>query len=87
MLSFRPVFDDDFIPTAVDGVVEKDASDLSITAGRGSLTLRARTARQLTIHHLSGLVVRRVSLRAGEEQTVQLAAGVYVINGKKVIIN
>lgn len=87
MLSFRPVFDDDFIPTAVDGVVEKDASDLSITTARGSVTLRARTARQLTIYHLSGLVVRHVSLRAGEEQTVQLAAGVYVINGKKVIIN
>lgn len=87
MLSFRPVFDDDFIPTAVDGVADTDASDLSIAAGRGSLTLRARTARQVTIHHLSGLVVRHISLRAGEEQTVQLAAGVYVINGKKVIIN
>ena len=65
--------------------IERDA-DLAVIPGKGVITLMARAQKDVTIHAVSGITVDKCSLNAGETRTVAVPAGVYVINGVKMVV-
>ena len=65
--------------------VQRDA-DLAVIPGKGIITLIARAEKDVTIHAVSGITVDKCSLNAGETRTVAVPAGVYVINGVKMVV-
>ena len=65
--------------------VQRDA-DLAVIPGKGIITLIARAEKDVTIHAVSGITVDKCSLNAGETRTVSVPAGVYVINGVKMVV-
>ncbi|MBR5350812.1 MAG: hypothetical protein IK124_06230 [Prevotella sp.] len=87
MTKFRIVFGenlDDDNTTAINDAI-KDA-DLAVIPGKGTITLMARADKDVTIHAVSGITVDKCNLRAGDTRTVAVPAGVYVINGVKMIV-
>lgn len=60
--------------------------DLAVTSGRGTITVASREKNVVTIASLDGMQVDRVVLGAGECKTVSVPAGLYVVNGVKIIV-
>ena len=70
--------------TGIKGV-ERDA-DLAIIPGDGVITIMAKAEKEVTIHAVNGQTVDKCNLRAGDSRTVNVPAGVYVINGVKMVV-
>ena len=70
--------------TGIDKAISE--IDLMIRAGKGTLSLTATRAQDVTIHALSGMRMERVQLNAGESHVVSLPAGIYVVNGTKIVV-
>ncbi|MBQ7441741.1 MAG: hypothetical protein IJV52_09580, partial [Prevotella sp.] len=87
MSRFRIVFGENPYANETTGIneVQRDA-DLAVIPGDGSITLMARAQKDVTIHAVSGITVDKCSLNAGETRTVAVPAGVYVINGVKMVV-
>lgn len=85
--SFGLTFDDDdnLTPTDIQDVQEEIV--LKVTVGAGLITAEARKDAPLSVFNLSGQCVTRTIIKAGETRTIHLAPGVYVVNGKKMIVN
>ncbi|MBF1576690.1 MAG: hypothetical protein HXO17_07895 [Prevotella shahii] len=85
--SFGLTFDDDdnLTPTDIQDVQEEIV--LKVTVGAGLITAEARKDAPLSVFNLSGQCVTRTMIKAGETRTIHLAPGVYVVNGKKMIVN
>ena len=86
MTGFHVSFDDDWTTGISDITADSDNSGLQLMASHGSLSMRASTQAAVTIISASGATLYRTSLNAGETKTVNLSAGIYIVNGKKVII-
>ena len=70
--------------TGIDEAVAE--IDLMIRAGKGTLSLTATRAQDVNIHAVNGVNMKRVELEAGESQTVILPAGIYIVNGTKIVV-
>ena len=86
MGGFNVSFDDDWTTGISDITAESDNSGLQLMTSHGSLSMRASAQAVVTIISASGATLYRTSLNAGETKTVNLSAGIYIVNGKKVII-
>ena len=82
---FTVSFDDSWT-TGISDVNLAVSSDLTLTAGQGTLTMTADTDKKATVVSASGLQVWKGALRAGQSVTVNLPAGIYIVNGTKIII-
>ncbi|MDO4932094.1 MAG: C10 family peptidase [Prevotellaceae bacterium] len=65
---------------AVDGDV------LTATGGAGCITLKANADTKVYIATAGGAFVRTVTMSAGEQTTVNLPAGMYIVNKNKVVV-
>lgn len=74
-----------FNDTPTDIANAADA-DLIVKAGKGIVTMSASRAQDVNINTLSGMSMKRVDLNAGDTKTVNLPAGIYMINNVKVIV-
>ena len=85
LFSFWATLDEEFgTPT---GITDTNAvPDLAIVPGEGSLTASAREATVVKVYGSNGVMVWSVSLDRGETQTVTLPGGLYIVNGKKIIV-
>ena len=70
--------------TAVDGISVDEA--VAVFIDRGALEVVVPHDMDVTVHALSGALVARKSVKAGARVRIQLPAGIYVVNGVKVII-
>jgi len=70
--------------TGIDQAVAE--IDLVIRAGKGTLSLTATRAQDVNIHAVNGVNMKRVELEAGESQVVSLPAGIYIVNGTKIVV-
>lgn len=75
-----------FDPTTVGINDAKAEAYFSVTGGKGCLAIQCGKAQEATIYNMAGAMVRRVSLHEGLNAVNGLAAGIYVVNGKKVIV-
>ena len=85
MDGFTVSFDDNWT-TGISDVNSFVGSALTLTAGRGTLTMTADSDQKATVVSASGLQAWKGVLSAGQSVTVSLPAGIYIVNGKKVII-
>ncbi|MDY4952574.1 MAG: hypothetical protein SO098_08895, partial [Prevotella sp.] len=83
MAGFEVSFDE---PTSIDATPTIGGDGLRLEASRGSLILSASRAMPVSIASAAGVVVWRACMERGSRQTVALPAGLYIVNGKKVII-
>ena len=83
MAGFEVSFDE---PTSIDATPTIGGDGLRLETSRGSLTLSASRAMPVSIASAAGVVVWRACMERGSRQTVALPAGLYIVNGKKVII-
>ena len=85
MKGFFVSFDE--LENGTTGIDEAVAEiDLMIRAGKGTLSLTATRAQDVNIHAVNGVNMKRVELEAGESQTVILPAGIYIVNGTKIVV-
>lgn len=61
-------------------------ADLVAIPGRGTITFKAAADNDLQIVKANGMKVGRVVIGAGETQTVHVPAGLYIVNGAKLIV-
>ena len=86
MAGFNVTFDD-LLVTGIGSVTkDSDRSGVQLTAGRGSLSIKAYETVNVVVYSATGATMFRSNLTAGESKTIALTPGIYVVNGKKVII-
>ncbi len=87
LTKFRIVFGDYEGENSTTGInkVERNA-DLAVIPGKGIITLMARADKDVTIYAVSGMTVDKCNLKAGDTRTVTVPAGIYVINGVKMVV-
>lgn len=66
--------------------VEQKTDGLTIEGTAGALLIRSPYSQTLDIRNTQGILVKRVALRAGEQATTYLPAGIYIAAGKKVMV-
>ena len=57
-----------------------------IGGGNGMIVIKSSEAKNVNIYNLSGQKVAEASLSAGEQQTVSVRPGIYIVGGKKVAV-
>ena len=71
--------------TAIDDAW-KSKADLMIRSDKGSMTLTATRAQEVTIYSANGICVAKVNMQGGDTQTVSMPSGVYVVNNVKIAV-
>ncbi len=66
--------------------LQEKQMDMSVRAGRGTLTITSATDNQVRINSVSGVSHYNLNLGAGETKTVSVPAGIYVVNGVKILV-
>lgn len=95
ILSFRTTFVDsstsgvnrfliDFSDLSTSAVDAVDRAALSVFAERGMLRLVAGKTVHYAVYTVGGMLVEQGNMQAGEEHSVSLPAGIYIVNGLKV---
>lgn len=86
MIGFEVVTDDaEWETTGITDLTLK--ADLALQAGKGYITATATKSVHLDIYNANGMKVEAVTLNAGESRMMMLPAGLYIVNGKKIIVN
>lgn len=60
--------------------------NLAVQAGNGTITFAATVDSKVNIYTVTGTLASSVNVKAGSTETVNVPAGMYVINGVKVIV-
>lgn len=80
-------YDDYEAPGMATGICEiANKPDLMVRSGKGYITLTAARGQQVNIFNGSGIQYERLSLKDGDTHTVNLPAGIYIVNNVKVIV-
>ncbi|RQE02978.1 hypothetical protein [Prevotella intermedia] len=60
--------------------------DLAVQAGNGTITFAATADRKVNVYTVTGTLVNNISIKAGNTETINVPAGMYVVNGVKIIV-
>ena len=82
--AFNVLFGENEEATGITELAGK--ADLVAIPGRGTITFKAAADNDLQIVKANGMKVGRVVIGAGETQTVHVPAGLYIVNGAKLIV-
>jgi len=66
--------------------VAASASDLAVVPGVGTLTFVAKSAQTVSVYTAGGQHVARLTLGDGAQKTIAVPAGIYVVNGQKMLV-
>ena len=61
-------------------------ADMMIRSGKGFITITTTADQKFTIRAINGLTLRNVSVKAGSTTTVNLPAGIYIVNNTKITV-
>ena len=61
-------------------------ADMMIRSGKGFITITTTADQKFTIRTINGLTLRNVSVKAGSTTTVNLPAGIYIVNNTKITV-
>ncbi len=73
-------------PNTATGITEVDKVFTGVTTGNGYITITSDADTTYRIRSVSGQNVDALNLKAGETQTVNVPAGIYLVNGLKVLV-
>lgn len=83
--SFRFVFGENENESSDISALKRNA-DFAVIPGKGSVTLMAKVDNNVNVISANGTTVEKVALKSGEIRTIQLPAGIYLINGTKIVV-
>lgn len=85
---FGIVFDENNKETdGIENVLTGDNNDgINVSTGDRTITIAAPADTTVRIVHVGGNVLTTLSLKAGEQQTVTMPAGIYIVNDRKVVV-
>lgn len=66
--------------------IQVSGNSLTVQGGPGCMTLMSEMPRQVGIYNLQGQCIKYVAVEAGQQQNISLPSGIYVVEGKKVIV-
>lgn len=72
-------------PVGVHHIQVKD-NGLTVQGGHGCMMLMSEMPREVGIYNLQGQCIKYVAVEAGQQQNINLPSGIYVVEGKKVIV-
>lgn len=72
-------------PVGVHHIQVKD-NGLTVQGGHGCMMLMSEMPRKVGIYNLQGQCIKHVAVEAGQQQNISLPSGIYVVEGKKVIV-
>lgn len=61
-------------------------NSLTVQGGHGCMMLMSEMPRQVGVYNLQGQCIKYVAVEAGQQQNISLPSGIYVVEGKKVIV-
>lgn len=64
----------------------KQVADLGVKAGHGTLTIASKIDNNVRVNGVNGVARYNIDMKAGEVKTVNVPAGIYVVNGVKIIV-
>lgn len=86
MIGFEVVTDDaEWETTGITDLTLE--ADLALQAGKGYISATAKKSVHFDIYNTNGMKVEAVTLNASESRMMMLPAGLYIVNGKKIIVN
>jgi hypothetical protein len=71
-------------PTGINDVTRR--IDTGIRAGKGTITIMSAIDNNVKIYTAGGMNYYNIDMQAGETKTVEVPAGIYIVNGVKVIV-
>src|SRR5574344_406463 len=74
----------DNVQTSLDETLK--STPLIIIGGTGYITLKANDAVNANIVNYAGQQMKKISLGRGDEKSIPLPAGLYIVNGSKIIV-
>ena len=60
--------------------------DWAVQAGNGTITFAATADRKVNVYTVTGTLANSVSIKAGNTKTINVPAGMYMVNGVKIIV-
>ena len=66
--------------------IQTSGNNLTVQGGHGCMVLMSEMPRKVGIYNLQGQCVKYVAVGAGQQQNISLPSGIYVVEGKKVIV-
>ncbi|MBL6467810.1 MAG: T9SS type A sorting domain-containing protein, partial [Prevotellamassilia sp.] len=66
--------------------IQVSGNSLTVQGGPGCVALMSEMPRKVGIYNLQGQCVKHVAVEAGQQQNISLPSGIYVVEGKKVIV-
>lgn len=75
-----------YVTGVPSGISSITTSGTSVRGGNGEILISSGKAQTMGIYSLSGQMVKQVNVKAGENVAVPVPAGLYIVNGKKIIV-
>lgn len=66
--------------------IQASGNSLTVQGGHGCMVLMSEMPRKVGIYNLQGQCIKYVAVEAGQQQNISLPSGIYVVEGKKVIV-
>ena len=85
MLGFDIAFGEN-TTTGIADLTDEAVADLVAIPGRGTITFKATADNDVQIVKANGIAAGRVVIAAGETKTINVPAGLYIVNGAKLIV-
>ena len=73
-------------PNTATGITDVDKVFTGVTTGNGFISITSDADTTYRIRSVSGQNIDALNLKAGETQTVNVPAGIYLVNGLKVLV-
>lgn len=86
MTWFDIVYDQVFNPVVTDIAKESLPNNLSINTGHGFMMLTANEDVHVNVVSLNGLNLASFDMEAGDQNVIEIPAGIYLVNKTKVIV-
>lgn len=75
-----------YVAGTPSGISSITTSGTSVRGGNGEILISSGKAQTMGIYSLSGQMVKQANVKAGENIAVSVPAGLYIVNGKKIIV-
>ena len=72
--------------TTICDKIKSNDSPLRIYNVKGGITIHSDISQAISLTDVQGKVLHHFSLRGGNSETISLEAGVYIVNGRKIIV-
>lgn len=75
-----------YVAGTPSGISSITTSGTSVRGGNGEILISSGKTQTMSVYSLSGQMVKQANVKAGENIAVPVPAGLYIVNGKKIIV-